>query len=76
MLNLTAVTIVGLFRKASLEQYLKPYSILKLSQMADEFGDDLETLQKDMSNLIVTGIIDAKIDEENQVFFLIFSVYI
>lgn len=37
--------------------------------MADEFGDDLETLQKDMSNLIVTGIIDAKIDEENQVFF-------
>lgn len=38
--------------------------------MAEEFGDNLENLQKEMSNLIITGIIDGKIDEENQCLYL------
>lgn len=38
--------------------------------MAEEFGDNLDNLQKEMSNLIITGIIDGKIDEENQCLYL------
>lgn len=53
-------------RKNSIINYFKPYEVIDLSLMAETFNVDIESLEKDLTKLILNGDIQAKIDSHNK----------
>ena len=68
-------------RNKALKEYFMPYGAVDLKKMADAFQTSVPLLEKEISKLILSGWINARIDSYNQVRFFsnlcftIFHVY-
>eukprot|EP00357_Protocruzia_adherens_P012991 CAMPEP_0114990566 /NCGR_PEP_ID=MMETSP0216-20121206/10875_1 /TAXON_ID=223996 /ORGANISM="Protocruzia adherens, Strain Boccale" /LENGTH=464 /DNA_ID=CAMNT_0002353771 /DNA_START=99 /DNA_END=1493 /DNA_ORIENTATION=+ len=56
-------------RKKALIQFFTPYKSLKLQDIATAFNTDVEGIEKELSNLIADGQIEARIDRHNKILY-------
>lgn len=54
-------------RKKALIQYVTPYKVIDLREIAKEFNLKIETIERDIADLIVNQRIQAKIDSHSKV---------
>jgi COP9 signalosome complex subunit 1 len=53
-------------RTKTLQQYVKPYKIIDMNEIAAAFGLSLDEIERNLSELITSGKIKAKIDSHNK----------
>jgi COP9 signalosome complex subunit 1 len=56
-------------RKRAIIQYFSPYLTVDLTKMAACFNTSSKSLEKELSHLITTSKIEARIDSHNKVIF-------
>lgn len=54
-------------RNKAIVQYFSPFISVDLAQMAAAFNTDIQSLEKELANLIVENVIQARIDSHNKV---------
>ena len=55
-------TVFKKIRALTLEQYVKPYKVIDMREISSAFGLPLETIEVELTELITSGQIKAKID--------------
>jgi COP9 signalosome complex subunit 1 len=53
-------------RTKTLQQYVKPYKVIDMNEIAAAFGLPLDEIERNLSELITSGSIKAKIDSHNK----------
>jgi len=53
-------------RNKAIVQYFSPFMSVDLALMATAFNTDIQSLEKELANLIVEGVIQARIDSHNK----------
>ena len=59
--------IVGTIRKKALVQYVTPYKVIDMREIAKAFNLTIEQIEVEIADLIVTNKIQAKIDSHSKV---------
>jgi len=49
-------------RTLTLQQYVRPYKVIDMREISSAFGLPLETIEQELTDLITSGQIKAKID--------------
>ena len=49
-------------RTITLQQYVKPYKVIDMQEISNAFGLPLEVIESELTELITSGQIKAKID--------------
>lgn len=61
--------IYTLIRNKNLQQYVAPYKVIDLKEIAAAFGVSLLTVENDLAELISQGMIHAKIDSHKKILY-------
>ena len=62
-------SIVGEIRKKALVQYVTPYKVIDLREIAKAFDESVEQIEAEVAQLIVQKKIQAKIDSNNKLLY-------
>lgn len=62
-------TLYSLIRNRALRQYFSPYKSADLNKMALAFNTTTNALEDELTNLILDGHIQARIDSQNKVLY-------
>ncbi len=57
-----SVNVFTNLRTLTLQQYVKPYKVIDMREISSAFGLPLEMIETELTELITTGQIKAKID--------------
>lgn len=53
-------------RTKTLQQYVRPYKMIDMNEIATAFGLPLDEIERNLSDLITSGTIKAKIDSHKK----------
>jgi len=68
-LNLHVPKLYEKIRAKAIIQYFSPYSSVDLTLMAENFNTTTDKLEKELADMIVADVIQARIDSQNRVLY-------